>query len=145
MVNYMLYSFTNASAVAEEMLQFNDILMLLTAVNDEYQHLLTEDELFADSQWFEKQDQTIFSFPHKTIKLFKEAELNKEEVRSRRSVGSRSSKSRCSKPWRFSNVFSKSSIKNKAIEEKFKVAELIANQIEDGVWGNETGNGREVG
>ena len=55
MMNDMLYSFTNASAVAEEMEQFNDILKLLTAVNDEFQHLLTEDELLADSQWFEEQ------------------------------------------------------------------------------------------
>ena len=54
MMNDMLYSFTNASAVAEEMEQFNDILKLLTAVNDEFQHLLTEDELLADSQWFEE-------------------------------------------------------------------------------------------
>ena len=45
----MLYSFTNVSAVAEEMKQFNDMLKLLTAVNDEYQHLLTENELLADS------------------------------------------------------------------------------------------------
>ena len=54
MMNDMLYSVTNASAVAEEVEQFNDILKLLTAVNDEYQHLLTEDELLADSQWFEE-------------------------------------------------------------------------------------------
>ena len=45
----MLYSFTNVSAVAEEMKQFNDMLKLLTAVNDEYQHLLTENEILADS------------------------------------------------------------------------------------------------
>ena len=49
-VNDMLYFFSNASAVAEEMEQFNDVLKLLTVVNDEYQHLLTEDELLKDSQ-----------------------------------------------------------------------------------------------
>ena len=43
MVNDMLYSFTNASAVAEEMEQFNDMLKLLIAANDKYQHLLMED------------------------------------------------------------------------------------------------------
>ena len=68
MMNDMLYSFTNASAVAEEMEQFNDMLKLLTAVNKEYQHLLTEDELLADSLWFEEQDEGIFSFKHKIIK-----------------------------------------------------------------------------
>ena len=122
MMNDMLYSFTNASAVAEEMEQFNDMLKLLTAVNDEYQHLLTEDELLADSQWFEEQDERIFSFKHKIIKWLKEAELNKEEERSRKSVGSRSSKSRSSKSSRSSNRSSRSSIKDKAIEEKIKIA-----------------------
>ena len=68
MVNDMLYSFTNASAVAEEMEQFNDMLKLLTAANEEYQHLLTEDELLADSQWFEEHDERILSFKHKIIK-----------------------------------------------------------------------------
>ena len=60
-MNDMLYSFTNASASAEEMEQFNDVLKLLTAVNDEYQHLLTEDKLLADSQWFKEQDERIFN------------------------------------------------------------------------------------
>ena len=49
MVNDMLYSFTNVSSVVEEMEQFNDISKLLTAANDEYQRLVTEDELLADS------------------------------------------------------------------------------------------------
>ena len=98
------------------------MLKLLTVVNDEYQHLLTEDELLADSQWFEEQGDRIFSFKHKIMKWLKAAELNKEEGRSRKSVGSRSSKSS-----RFSNGSSRSSgIKDKAIEEKIKVAELIS-------------------
>ena len=42
MMNDTLYSFTNTSAVAGEMGQFNDMLKLLTAVNDKYQQLLTE-------------------------------------------------------------------------------------------------------
>ena len=107
MMNDMLYSFTNASAVAEEMEQFNDMLKLFTAVNDKYQHLLTEDELLADSQWFEEQDEGIFSFKHKIIKCLKEAELNKEEERSRKSAGSRSGKSS-----RSINGSSRSSIKD---------------------------------
>ena len=49
-VNDTLYSFTNASAVAEQTEQYNDIMQLFTAVNDKCQHLLTEDELFAVSQ-----------------------------------------------------------------------------------------------
>ena len=125
MVYGMLYSFTNASAVAEEMEQFNDMLKLLTAANEEYQHLLTGDELLVDNQWCEEQDERILSFKHKIIKWLKEAELNKEEVGSRKSVGSRSSKYRSSKSSRSSNASSRSSIKYKAIEEIIKVAELI--------------------
>ena len=97
---------------------FNDMLKLLTVVNDEYQHLLTEDELLANCQWFEEQVERIFSFKHKIIKWLKEAELNKEEV------GSRTSKS-SSKSSTSNNGSSRSSIKDKAIEEKIKVAELI--------------------
>ena len=55
------------------------MLKLLTAVNDEYQHLLTQDKLLADSQWFEEQDERIFIFKHKIIKWLKEAELKKEK------------------------------------------------------------------
>ena len=68
MVDDMLYSLTNASAVAEDMEQFNNMVKLLRAANDKYQHLLTEDELLADSQWFEEQDKRIFSFKQKIIK-----------------------------------------------------------------------------
>ena len=77
MMNDMLYSVTNASAVAEEVEQFNDILKLFTAVNDEYQHLLTEDELLSDSRWFEEHDERTLK--HKIINWLKGAELNKEE------------------------------------------------------------------
>ena len=107
------------------MKQFNDMLKLLTAVNDEYQHLLIENELLADRQWFEEQDDRIFSFKHKIIKWMKEAELNKEEMGSRKSIGSRSSRCWSSKSSRSSNSSSRSSIKDKAIEEKIKVPELI--------------------
>ena len=123
MMNDMLYSVTNASAVAEEVEQFNDILKLLTAVNDEYQHLLTEDELLSDSRWFEEHDERTLK--HKIINWLKGAELNKEEDWFKKSVGSRSSKSRSSKSSRSSSGSSRSSIRDKAIEEKIKIPELI--------------------
>ena len=61
-VNDTLYSFANASAVAEEIEQFNDMLKLLTEANDEYQRMLKENKVFPDSQWFKEQDEIIFSF-----------------------------------------------------------------------------------
>ena len=49
MVNDTLYLFANASAVAEEIEQFNDMLKLLTEANDEYQRMLKENKVFPDS------------------------------------------------------------------------------------------------
>ena len=43
MVNDMLYSFTNASTVAEKIDKFNDMFKLLTAANAEYKRWLTGD------------------------------------------------------------------------------------------------------
>ena len=56
------------------------------------------------------------------------------EVRFRNSVRSRSSKYRCSKSSRSSSAIYKSSIKDKAIEQKLKVTELISeSNFTDGV------------
>ena len=43
MVNDMLYSFTNASTVAEKIDKFNDMFKLLTAANAEYKRWLRGD------------------------------------------------------------------------------------------------------
>ena len=124
-VNDTLYSFANAPAVAEEIEQFNDMLKLLTEANDEYQRMLKENKVFPDSQWFKEQDEIIFSFKHKIVKWFNEAELNREQVEYTKSVGSTRRKFKRSKSSRPSNASSRPSIKNKAIEEKIKVAQLI--------------------
>lgn len=84
---------------------------------------MTEDELLADNQWFEEQDGKIFIFKHKIVKWLKEAELNKEKMKL---MGSRSSKPWSSNSSKSSNASYRSSIKDKAIEEKIKVAEFIA-------------------
>ena len=78
MMNDILYSFRNASAVAEKMEQLNDILKLLTAGNDEFQHLLTEDELLQIASGLKS---SMFSFKRKIIKWVKEAELKTKKLR----------------------------------------------------------------
>ena len=51
MTNDMMHSFVNASAVREEMEQFNALDNLFTVASGKYQHLLTDDDLQLDIQW----------------------------------------------------------------------------------------------
>ena len=100
MVDEMAYSWVNATAIREEMDQFNDTMKLLMSTNEEYQSLLTNEEQATDSEWYDQFDENVFSFKHKMVKWLKEAELNSEEVKSRmkyKSGSSRSCKSGSSK------------------------------------------------
>ena len=47
------------------------IAKILTAVNDDCQQLLSDNELQKDSQWFEEQDERIFSFKTQDNKMIK--------------------------------------------------------------------------
>ena len=123
MIEDMTYSWVNASAVREEMDQFNDIVKLFISAHEEYQSLLGDEDCQADSRWFDEFDERVFSFKHKMIKWLKEADLNNEEVKSRKSSKSGSSRKSSRSG---SSRSSKESIQEKAIEEKLKVAELIA-------------------
>ena len=93
MVDEMAYSWVNATAIREEMDQFNDTMKLLMSTNEEYQSLLTNEEQATDSEWYDQFDENVFSFKHKMVKWLKEAELNSEEVKSRMKYKSGSSRS----------------------------------------------------
>ena len=58
------------------------MFMSLTAANDEYQQLLTEDELLADNQWFREQDEREFiaeaNFTEQSLKM--EYDANRMEM-----------------------------------------------------------------
>ena len=100
MVDEMAYSWVNATAIREEMDQFNDTIKLFMSAHEEYQSLLTNEEQAADSEWYEQFDDKVFSFKYKIVKWLKEAELHNEEVKSRmiyKSGSSRSCKSGSSK------------------------------------------------
>ena len=45
MINDMMYSFVNACPVWEDMEEFNDLIKLLTLVSEEYQQLVTNEDL----------------------------------------------------------------------------------------------------
>ena len=100
MIDEMTYSWVNATAIREEMDQFNDTIKLFMSTHEGYQILLTDAEQAADSEWYDQFDEKVFSFKHKMVKWLKEAELNSEEVKSRmkyKSGSSRSCKSGSSK------------------------------------------------
>ena len=74
----------NATAIREEMDQFNDTIKLFMSTHEDYHRLLTNKEQAADSEWYDQFDE-VFSFKHKMDKWLKEVELNNEEVKSRMS------------------------------------------------------------
>ena len=67
-----------------------------------------------------------YSVSNKDHQMVEGSRTKQGGIGSRKSLGSRSSKSRSSKSSISSNGSSRSSIKDKAIEEKIKVADLIA-------------------
>ena len=53
MMDEMVYSWVNATAIREEMDQFNDTINLFMSAHEEYQSLLTDEEQAADSEWYD--------------------------------------------------------------------------------------------
>ena len=111
MINNMMYSIVKAYAVRGEMETFVDLIKLFTPESEEYQQLLSGEDLQLDIQWIKEQDERVFLFKQKVINWLKEAELNNEEVRS---VGLKSNNSRSSKSLKSSRNL-KSSIKYRSI------------------------------
>lgn len=111
MINNMMYSIVKAYAVRGEMDTFVDLIKLFTPEREEYQQLLSGEDLQLDIQWIKEQDERMFLFKQKVINWLKEAELNNEEVRS---VGLKSNNSRSSKALKSSRNL-KSSIKYRSI------------------------------
>lgn len=114
MINNMMYSIVKAYAVRGEMETFVDLIKLFTPEREEYQQLLSGEDLQLDIQWIKEQDERMFLFKQKVINWLKEAELNNEEVRS---VGLKSNNSRSLKSSMSSRNL-KSSIKYRFIEQK---------------------------
>lgn len=111
MINNMMYSIVKAYAVRGEMETFVDLIKLFTPESEEYQQLLSGEDLQLDIQWIKEQDERMFLFKQKVINWLKEAELNNEEMRS---VGLKSNNSRSSKALKSSRNL-KSSIKYRSI------------------------------
>ena len=125
MINNMMYSIVKAYAVREEMEKFVDLIKLFTPESEEYQQLLSGEDLQLDIQWIKEQDERVFLFKQKVINWLKEAELNNEEVRS---VGLKSNNSRSLKSSMSSRNL-KSSIKYRFIEQKWRLQSWLQNQL----------------
>ena len=134
----LLFSSKNVIAVEEEMKQFNDLFKMLLDAHQEYNQLLGDDERGRDDDWFDDVDTQVCSFKRKVHCWLREAaqrvKSSKCSSRSSRSVsdkGSMNSKkskdsheSRSSRASREAKSLKSST--DREIEEKMKVAELIA-------------------
>ena len=106
-----MYSYQNSITVKEELAQFNDMLKMLVDIHEEVEQI---DKEYTDDIWFGYIDQKVFSFKHKLHNWLQEEE--KEHKRNHSSTSSKGSSS---------SKF-KSSAQEKTVEEKLRVAELIA-------------------
>ena len=83
MIDEMTYSWVSATAIREEMDQFNHTIKLLMSAHEEYLRVLTDEQQAADSELYDQFDENVLSFKRKMVKWLKEDELNNEEMKSR--------------------------------------------------------------
>ena len=110
-IDDLMHSYQNSITVKEELSQLNDTFTMLVDIHEEFEKIEKE---YTDDIWFGDIDQKLFSFKHKVHNwLKKEDKEHKREHSSRSSTRSSFSKSN-------------SSTREKAVEEKLRVPELIA-------------------
>ena len=106
--------YKNYVAVKEEMMQFDDKFEMLVEVHEEMLELQGGSN---EAAWSGDIDEKVFAFRHKVNNWLKEA----VEVRSKKSSVSSSSSKHSS-----TSSKSRSSTKDKAIQGKMRIAELLA-------------------
>ena len=134
----LLFSSKNVIAVEEEMKQFNDLFKMLLDAHQECNQLLGDDERGRDDDWFDDVDTQVCSFKRmvhcwlrKAAQRVKSSKCSSRSSRSVSGKGNMNSKkskdlheSRSSRASR--ETKSSKSSRDREIEEKMKVAELIA-------------------
>ena len=88
--------------------------------------MLEDDEKLADEEWFEEVDERVFTFKHKVYNWLKEAETERSAKKVYSKKGSKSTSSGSSRKTKSSNSGSSRCSKERAMEEKAKLAELMA-------------------
>ena len=116
------------------MCQFNDQLKLLMSFHEEIHAMLEEAEKIESDEWIDMIDELVFNFKRRVHTWLKNAEEDRMSLQSNKSHSSKGSsvKTRSSSK---SNVSKRSSSSNKsdnsktrAVEEKAKLAELLAQE-----------------
>ena len=104
---------------------------MLVETLKEYMKLLTEDLHEGEENWFEAVDEVVFTQKHKVYNRMREAENDNKSDRSsrssKRSSDRSSKKSSHSSKSRLSEGSSrKASLEQRVLEDKLKIAELLA-------------------
>ena len=121
----LLFSSRNAVIVEEELGQFNDLFKMLLSVHEECNGLQQDEERQQDDEWFDEIDAQAFSFKRKIHAWLRDVSEKKQSLRSS-SKGSRSSSSKSGRSKSSKSSRETKSSKEKEIEDKIKVAELMA-------------------
>ena len=121
-IDVLLYSHQNDVTVKEQLAQLSDIFKLIEDINQE---MIELDDNYTEELWFTDIDEKVFSFKHKIHNWLREGdEMQRIEKKSRSSC-SRSTSSKSSSR-SSSSKSSKLSTKERAIEEKVRLADLQA-------------------
>ena len=126
-----MYSSSNVTTVKEETDQFNDQFKELLSLHKEYVGLLPQEVANEEDDWFETVDEVVFTQKHKIYNWIKEVEDDNKSRSSRssskKSSGRSSKKSSSSSKTKSSrSSLEKTSVRERALEEKLKMAELLA-------------------
>ena len=118
-VDVLLYTHENDVTVKEELQQLNDVFKLIEEINQE---MIEGDDNYTEYMWFSDIDHKhgIHNWLKEGEKLVKLERKSKSSGKSSKSSGSKSSKSNSTS----SSRSSKLSAREKAIQEKVRVAEL---------------------
>ena len=124
-IDVLLYSHKNDVTVKEELAQLSDIFKLIEDINQE---MIELDDNYTEGLWFIDIDEKVFSFKHKVHNWLREGyEMQRIEKKSRSSCSTSTSSKSSFRSSSFKS--SKLSTKERAIEEKVRLADLQAEAI----------------
>ena len=120
-ISTLIQSKLNVRIVNEELNQYEDFLKMFLDTHYQYHNKLEDFQQIEDDNWFDEIDHNIFTFKHLVHNYIQDSEEN----RSRKSLkSSKSKKSSVSSGSRSSG--SSTSIKEQAVKEKMRLADLMA-------------------
>ena len=126
-VEDMLYLFKNTEAVREQLHQFDYIFRMMLDVQESYNSLLPPAEQQRDEDWFDDLDHNVCSFKQNVNSWIKDAEaVTQAQLTSKQSVSTKASSQSRSPRRPSSKASSTSSREARALEERIKMAELMA-------------------